>query len=776
MTKHMEITDEQLIEQIDAGVRNSVGGYTNSSEKSFRREVSSYEFAMEARGQLAPQGVSEIVSSSTTEIIEGYTALLANLLLDNDKLALFKPASATSVTAITAATKASDITNHCIFNMNPDGWSKLNTWIKSGLLFGNGIMRWGWKEDFDMEFETYEEISQVNLDTLLADPMVDIVGDLLVDEEVIAAQVDATVDLSNSVMYKDVKVRRKVDKSRVDFFPVPPETFFITRTAESIDEAQFVGLITDYTHSELRKMYPDLDSLTDSNGNEISLSEIGEEGNTRSSDWSIENFARKDAVGIDNWIPSNADDEADEPNQIIEVIECWVRSDRDGDGIAELIHIVKSGNTIIEEEEVTAIPLACFNPIEVPHEFFGLSMADIVRPQMRAETAIIRGFVENTYYGNYGIKYADPNAVDFAQLQNPEPKQVVATNGNPAAAVMDAQVTPISPGTTGVLEYLGLQKEQSTGLGKAAQGLNDALYVSGNSEQKLGAIQSAAQMRVDYVARRFVETAAKPFCRGVFRELRKNLKEGVAVKKGLSYEMITPEEIQLLPTNMQLDIQANLGENSNTSVLSRMAQMKAMLQEMGQDPSARVLLKEEGVFTLATKMTQQLNFDPGTFFHDPSTPEVQQMIVEAQQAAQAQSDQDMQVQQAEMEMMKAEKQAQTDLLRTEASNKVLDNARQMYTATENANIEWAKIRIMAQKEGVEIPERPEVVVPQPNQQVPYSMELVDTEQAAEGGGDTMSQLPPELMQMVQQDPEQAMAMAQQMGIPPEMIQQVLGGQ
>ena len=114
--------------------------------------------------------------------------------------------------------------------------------------------------------------------------------------------------------------------------------------------------------------------------------------------------------------------------------------------------------------------------------------------------------------------------VDFQALQNPVPKQIIPTNGNPAAAVQQLQPEPMSSGTAGMLEFLGLQKEQSTGLSKTAMGLNDTLYVSGNSEQKMAGAQNAAQIRVEHIARRFVETGIKDLCRGVLREMKSNLK------------------------------------------------------------------------------------------------------------------------------------------------------------------------------------------------------------------------------------------------------------
>ena len=158
-------------------------------------------------------------------------------------------------------------------------------------------------------------------------------------------------------------------------------------------------------------------------------------------------------------------------------------------------------------------------PIDVPHEFYGLSMADFTRSSTLASTAILRGFVENTYLTNYSPKLADPNVVDFSALQNMKPKQIIPTNGNPQGAVAQLPPETISTGTVPLLEHLQLIKEQATGMSKAAQGLNDTLYVSGNSEQKLSAVQSAAQKRIQHIARRFAETGFKRLISGIYRTM-----------------------------------------------------------------------------------------------------------------------------------------------------------------------------------------------------------------------------------------------------------------
>jgi hypothetical protein len=690
MKKKIEkIDDEMLIQSIDRHMRNATGGYTGSSDVSKRRENAVYEMSLEAQGDLKPQGVSSIVSSDSAEIAEGYTALLTKLLLDNNKLALFTPYS-NEMAAVKASQIASDVVNYCLFNSNPDGWSKLSTWIKSAVVFGNSALTWGWEEHYDYVLEEYDQIEEGVLDQILADPNVEIVGDLQIGTEPIVNE-----DGTSYYAYVDVRLRRKIDKSGVKLNNIAPESFLINRAATSITDATFVGIVTEMTRSDVRRTWSDLD---------IDFNEIGEEATVRSSDWSYESFARKDAAGITNWLTNNDDDE-DEANISITVIECWIRTDRDGDGIAELKHVIKAGNTILEEDDVAYVPIAVLNPIEIPHEFYGLSLLDMARPQTQATTAILRGFVENVYFGNYGRTLADPNVVDFQALQNPVPKQIIPTNGNPAAAVQQLQPEPMSSGTASMLEFLGLQKEQSTGLSKTAMGLNDTLYVSGNSEQKMTGAQNAAQIRIEHIARRFVETGIKDLCRGVLREMKNNLKNPTVYKTDQGYASLSPEELQTMPGNMDLDIQANIGENSNQSLGEKLLQLTQLLPQMAQTPTSEAYINPMSSYNLALDILKNMGMDPTRFLNDPATPEFQQAQQEDQQKKEQDREEIRLAEKASVQLDLATKEANISLIKAEADNKKIDNKRQLLTANDDSNREWAELAVKAQKDGAQIPQK-----------------------------------------------------------------------
>jgi len=687
-----KVTDEQLINLVESGVQNSVGDWLNSSDLAYERIRSTYEYAGVPVGHLAPQGVSSIVDTSTTETVEAFSAILSDLFLNNQRLARFVPYN-DSPGAYKNAKDASLLVNYCLFKQN-NGWEILESWMKCALLWKNGIIRWDYVEDYEYIFEEYEKITQPRLDEILSEDDVEIVGDLQFEN-------DVDTQGESELVYVDVRLRRKINKSKVKLELIPPESFRISREASSIENAEFVGLQSTYTRSEMRKMWPEMsESLSEDDWNAL-----GSENWNGTSRYSEDIAARKLVTGQEYWQGStNIDLTPLEANREVTVTECWLRVDRDGDGIAELKRFIIAGTHVLLEEDVDMIPLASLSPINIPFEFYGLSIADFTRSSTLASTAILRGFVENTYLTNYSPKLADPNVVDFSALQNMKPKQIIPTNGNPAAAVSAMVPEAMSTGTVPLLEHLQMIKEQATGMSKAAQGLNDTLYVSGNSEQKLAAVQSASQKRIQQIARRFAETGFKRLCLGVYHTMRRCMNEKISCKIAHSFSNINPSE---LPRNLECEIFVDIGENSN---LNKIQKLKSLGQEILPALKAQgvgMIVRPEAPASLATQLVEAMGMDSNDFFVDYTEDEFKE------KAAQEIQKQNQQAQQAkEMELAKAQadiglQQANVSYTQAQARNTMDDNARQMAVAIDKHFQEWADLNIKSVKEGAQLDEHPQ---------------------------------------------------------------------
>ena len=687
------VTDEQLVNLIESGVQNSVGDWLNSSDLTRERLRSTYEYAGIPQGHLAPQGVSQIVDTSTTEVVEAYTAVLCDLFLSNGKLARFVPMDDMPM-SYKKAKDASMITNYAIFKQN-NGWEILQTWIKSALLWKNGIVRWDYIEDYEYNIEEYDAIDQDKLDSILAEDDVELVGDLKVEAE-------SDVQGQAKLTYVDVRIRRKKDKSRVKIENIPPESFRISRDCKAIDDATFVGIQVEMTRSELRKEWPEVAA----DMTEDEWDELGDDdswlGNAR---YSEDIAARKLVTGQEYWQGSVSQDLYPvEANRPAIITECWMRVDRDGDGIAELKHFIIAGRKVLHEEDVDMVPLASLTPIDIPHEFYGLSMADFTRSSTLASTAILRGFVENVYLTNYSPKLADPNVVDFSALQNMKPKQIIPTNGNPAAAVHPLPPETISTGTVPLMEHLQLIKEQATGMSKAAQGLNDTLYVSGNSEAKMQAVQSASQKRIQHIARRFAETGIKRLVKGIYASMRHCLNKDINMMYEGVFRTVNPQD---LPMEMECEIFLDLGENSNANKIQKLQQLGSQILPGLKDQGQAMVIKPEAPATMATQLIEAMGLDSNDYLDDYTTDEFKQKAAESMAAQAEEAQKKSALEDRKMEADAALAEANVAFTGAQTKNTGDDNKKQLAVSIDKHFQEWAELSIKAVKEGAEIPPRPD---------------------------------------------------------------------
>ena len=734
--KFEKVDDESLLMLIESGVKGSTGSWLNSSDLTRERRMATYEYAGLPLGHLAPEGVSGIVSSDTTETIEAYLAVISELMLNNEKIARFTPYDQTPA-ALKAAQDASDVVNYCVFKKN-DGWNLLNTWIKASLLWKNSIIRWDYVEDFKYEYEEFDEISQESLDEKLGEPDIEIAGDLLVSPR------------TDGVYYSDVRLKKKIDKSRVKIENIPQENFRISRDATSLDNAAFVGIELELTRSEIRSEYPDVAKDIDD------WDDLGDEN--WSNEYSQEIAARKEVTGQSYHATNSRDDYSDlEASQIVTLTECWIKVDRDGDGIAELKHMIVAGKHLLFEEDVDSIALASICPFEVPYEFYGLSVADMTRSSTLASTAILRGFVENTYLTNYSPRLADPNVVDFSALQNMKPKDIIATNGAPQGAVAMLQPETISTGTVPLLQHLQVHKEQATGMSKAAQGLNDELYVSGNSETKLAMTQTASQKRIQHIARIFAETGFKRLATGVYYTMRKNMKKAMTPNYTGVYANV---DIDKLPAHMDMLVDVDLGENSNANKRDKLTMIATQLLPLIREGGQEMILRPDVTAVLANNLLSSLDENPLDYIEDYNSEEFKEK-------AKGNADKKQKEAEEAKQLAKEAETAQMDLAKAnvaytnvQSSNAIQDNTKQLAVAMDKHNQEWEKLRQEALKNEVEPPQKPDM-----NQTIQQAMQLISGMGIPQNKGGVLD----DAVRQMGIEPEQALQAIKQMmqGQPPQ---------
>ena len=171
--------------------------------------------------------------------------------------------------------------------------------------------------------------------------------------------------------FHDVVISRRSQIGRVKIENVEPSEFLISRESKTIEEARFVCHRVIKTLSELREMWPDVDFDPAEMGSGEDMVPMSGERLAR---YSYDNSAGIPWGGLGISYP-------EEVLREYWLHESYLRTDHDGDGIAELRKVCTVGSMVISNEPIDRIPFVSVTPIKIPHKFFGLSIAD-VQPEL----------------------------------------------------------------------------------------------------------------------------------------------------------------------------------------------------------------------------------------------------------------------------------------------------------------------------------------------------------------------------------------------------------
>jgi hypothetical protein len=289
-----------------------------------------------------------------------------------------------------------------------------------------------------------------------------------------------------------------------------------------------------------------------------------------------------------------------------------------------------------------------------------------------------------------------------------KPKQLIATNGNPNGAVAPLAPDTISQGTVPLLELLQGHKEQATGLSKAAQGLNDTLFVSGNSEEKMQRAMSAAQVRIQYMARRFVETGVHRLVLGIYKMVKKHITSG-EFKYSDSKGYFQNVDVANLPDDMLLDVDADVGDNSNSNVVRKMQQVGGVILPALKDAGAGAAINPMAALTIAKETIAAMDLDPLDFLEDFMSPDFQQKAEQSRQNEMMAQQKAQQIAEQIQQLDIKQRESTIALSNIQSKNQLQDNMRQMVVAMDKHHQEWGKLFIEAQAKGcTEMPEKPDI--------------------------------------------------------------------
>lgn len=632
--------------QFNALLRNEIEnalGYYDSEYSTDRVTLMDYYMGEEYGNE--QEGRSQVVTTEVADTIEFIMPSLMRMFTQTDEFVKFMPRQPEDVEG---AKQATSYANY-VLNCQNNGFVVLHNFFKDALLQKLGVVKVYYDETEDMTEEEYTGLSDDELTLLLQDPAVEIVSQNT--EESGEEGVDEMgMPFSDYSVKHDVVIKRMSYGGMIKVDNIPPEEFLVSKRSSSLEDADFVAHRTTMKVSDLIQMgydreivekyagYTELDTTSEVQNR---FQDVETTGETDSSDMSM-----RDVL----------------------VVEAYIKADYDDDGIAELRRVVTLGQgfEIVENDTFDHIPFACLSPILMPHRLIGRSIAELIMDLQLIKSTVLRQLLDNIYLTNNARVAAVEGQVNLDDLLNSRAGGIVRMRQPNAVQVL--QPPMVGQNAFSLLQYLDEIKEQRTGLSKASMGL-DADALQSTTATAVAAQMSAAQGKVEMIARVFAETGVKQLFRLVLTLCLHHGKKEQMIRLNNKFVPIDPSNWK-----HEYDLSVNVGlgsgqTNEKMAFLAQMAQkQEQILLQTGVDNPLVSLQQYRN--TLAELANMAGFKDASRFFKNPedTPPQPQQPPPPSEAEMKMQFEQ--QKFQAELELQKTKQDAELALKREELQMKM----------------------------------------------------------------------------------------------------------
>jgi hypothetical protein len=560
-----QVTDEDIVTRIDGEINEALGYGDELSEQ--RYEAMKYYYSEPFGNEV--EGRSQYVDSTVQDTIEWIKPSLMRVFASGDELVQFEPNSPAEVDM---AKQATDYVNY-VLQRQHNGWEILYQWFTDALLQKNGIVKVWWDDYDEYVREEYRNLSDVEFEALVVDEDVEIVEHSEYPVE--------------GGYYHDCVVKRMQYNGQVYIENIPPEEFLINREAKTIEDARFICHRIKKTLSELRQMYPDIDP-NDLKGGDI--------GNPM---WSTERQARYSFDSTEDFWNTDSVAAPEESMTEYWLYESFIRTDYDGDGIAELRKVCTVGTTILANDEIDNMPFISLTPIKIPHKFFGLSVADLVMPLQKIKSTLIRNLLDNMYNQNYGRFAVLEGQANLDDLLTARPGGIVRVKS--PNAVTPLATPSLEPFAFNMVQYMDQVGEARAGVSATSQGLNDKALTSHTTASAVNAVMTAAQSRVELIARQFAETGVKDLMCRIYELLVKNMDRKRVVKLRREWIEVDPRS---WADRMDATVSVALGHGNKDQQVMQLTQ----LVNMAADASGTGLVSPENMYNLTASLLKSMGY------------------------------------------------------------------------------------------------------------------------------------------------------------------------
>ena len=584
----MKLTPEEIVARIEQEEGQAYG--INDSQLSGER-AEALNFYLGGKFGNEIEGRSQVVSFDVQDTIESALPQLIKIFVSGDEVVKFEPKNREDEAA---AKQETEYINHVVMEKNP-GYEVFYNWIKDCLLSKNGYVKVWYDEEDKTETESYRGLTDEQLGMVINSPEVEVLEHSEYPDELAMQQINQQMGMAMQQgqqiqqppvpMLHDIKIEVSKTEGCIRIGNVAPESIMVSVDTNSISlqRARFVQHRELMTKSEVEAQGWELPDTA-----ETETDRFMEEANAR------DLYSENDAIDRDEYLVKDTYFILDGKRKRYVVIS----------------------NQIVHEEDAEIVPFACITPMMMPHRHVGRSYADLTKDIQVIKSAMIRGQLDNMYLSNNG-RYAISDRVNLEDMLTSRPGGVVRVSGQDlGGALMPMQHTPFPPSSFAMVEYLDSMKEKRTGVTAYNQGLDaNSLNKTATGVQQ---IMSAAQARLELVARTIAETGVKELFMLVHRLVRMYYTKPDIVRLRNEWVEVDPREWK---ERSDLTVSVGLGTGNKDQQLAhieRIIQLQMATLQLG-------IANPQNIYASATRLTQNAGFkNAEEFWTDPEKQPPQQ--------------------------------------------------------------------------------------------------------------------------------------------------------
>lgn len=606
-SKKKRLSKDDILQICKMNISNALGEHNGELSQNRSENMDRY------LGELHGNEISERSEAVTVEVAEQVDSILPGLVKTfaaSEEAVTFE---ATRPEFEQQAEQETDYVNHVFFKEN-NGFLVLHNMFKDALIMKTGICKIYWDEKEEITKHEYKGLNEFQLAMLLDDPEVK-----LTSQEEIVLPLD--VQLDQSGMYVpaqnvvqsvfNIEVTRTRKKGGVVVEPIQPEEFVIARNTKSIFPRDSVFC----AHRPVKK------------ASDLVAEGFDKDEVYRAAGFTLIGEEEKSARGAEEDSPEDTLETKDLSMRDVQVDECYIKMDVDGDGIAELVKVTIFGNKVQDIEDIDVIPFASVLCNIIPHKFYGLCPADQTKHYQLIKTTILRQLLDNMYQMNNKRVAAGEN-VNMDDLLNPRTGGVIRVeNGSlPGNELMEFGTAPLGAESYNLLQYMDDLISARTGISDNMMGLNEG--ISGDTAHAVERIMTAAEQRVELVAR-IVAEGVKDIYWHIRTLLKKYQDFEKFVKLRGQWMAVNPKDWS---DEFEINISVGFGQGEKAKQAGLLQQFVAEQKEAMQMGMNGTLASQSTLYKTYKQIGKLYGIDTSFYFIDPNSPEGQQA---AQQNAQA---------------------------------------------------------------------------------------------------------------------------------------------